>query len=337
MAKIFCAYTNGNYHVILLEDGTKIRETFDPNATEFIPEFAENCDVKITDKCDGGCPFCYEGCTVEGEHAKLFDRHHYEVWDNGLLSYRVDIQPAQEWLKHLHPGVELAINGNDLSHPDLDPEFPVLLHYLKDQKVVTNITVNQRHFMKHWEVLKDWSDRGLIHGLGVSLANSDDEDFFDTLSEFPNAVVHTIAGVLTSKDICILMDRKCKVLILGYKTLGRGIAYKENVFNHVQDYIKQLQFWLPKMVNECKVVSFDNLAIEQLSVKELLFKGREDRWNEFYMGDDGSHTFYIDAVEEQYSRNSCMPTEERFSSQGKTVDEMFKDIREKYIKKEEKK
>ena len=58
--KTLGVYKNGNYNVRLLADGTKIRET---NEDEFIPAFAENCDCKITDKCDGGCPFCYEGCT----------------------------------------------------------------------------------------------------------------------------------------------------------------------------------------------------------------------------------------------------------------------------------
>ena len=41
-------YKNGNYIVTILNDGTKIRQTKDD---EFIPAFAENCDVKITDKC----------------------------------------------------------------------------------------------------------------------------------------------------------------------------------------------------------------------------------------------------------------------------------------------
>ncbi len=56
MKKILGAYKNGNYSTIILKDGTKIRQTMDD---KFIPEFAENCDVKITDKCDGGCQFCF--------------------------------------------------------------------------------------------------------------------------------------------------------------------------------------------------------------------------------------------------------------------------------------
>ena len=49
--KTLGVYRNGNYTVRILQDGTKIRET---EYEEFIPAFAENCDCKITDKCDGG-------------------------------------------------------------------------------------------------------------------------------------------------------------------------------------------------------------------------------------------------------------------------------------------
>ena len=44
---ILGVYKNGNYNVTILSDGTKIRRT---EEDEFIPEFPENADVKITDK-----------------------------------------------------------------------------------------------------------------------------------------------------------------------------------------------------------------------------------------------------------------------------------------------
>ena len=50
------SYKNGNYIVTILEDGTKIRVT---EENEFIPEFSENIDCKITDKCSQMCKFCY--------------------------------------------------------------------------------------------------------------------------------------------------------------------------------------------------------------------------------------------------------------------------------------
>jgi len=306
--KILGVYKNGNYNVTILSDGTKIRRT---EEDEFIPEFPENADVKITDKCSQGCPFCYEGCTKNGEHSYLM---------------REDGTFGQYWMYTLKPYTELAINGNDLDHPDLDK----FLLKMQEMKIIVNVTVNQNQFMKHLDYLKYLTDKKMIYGLGVSLSNSKDENFFNEIKNFPNAVIHTIAGILTSEDIIILMKNHVKVLILGYKNLGRGINYKNNVYNHVDDYIKQLQFWLPKMVNECKVVSFDNLAIEQLGVKELLFKDKEDEWNEFYMGDDGNFTLYIDAVNQTFAKNSCMPKEERFPIAGRSMTAMFNFIRDRY-------
>jgi hypothetical protein len=65
---------------------------------------------------------------------------------------------------------------------------------------------------------------------------------------------------------------------------------------------------LAEMTKHFDVVSFDNLALKQLEVKRLL---TEDEWNEFFMGDDGSHTMYIDCINKQYARSSTAPIEDR--------------------------
>ena len=45
-------YQNGNYFVsINLDNGTKIRETINPDATEFVADFPESADVKSTNRC----------------------------------------------------------------------------------------------------------------------------------------------------------------------------------------------------------------------------------------------------------------------------------------------
>lgn len=68
MIKMLANYTNGNYNVILLEDGSKFRATGD---NDFKPAFAESYDICITKYCDGACSFCYEGCSTNGVHADL--------------------------------------------------------------------------------------------------------------------------------------------------------------------------------------------------------------------------------------------------------------------------
>ena len=284
-------YKNGNYNVRLLADGTKIRET---NEDEFIPAFAENCDCKITDKCDGGCLFCYEGCTPNGKHGDI-------------LNYK--------FLDTLHPYTELAINGNDMSHPDLIP----FLEKLKEKKVVANMTVNQIHFERHQDMIRDLVDRGLIFGLGISLKEPT-EEFVSLIKTYPNAVIHVINGILRPLDVEMLADNGLKMLILGYKQLRRG----EDWYDTDHENIVVRQMWLhenlEEMLNHFEVVSFDNLAINQLDVKRLM---SEEDWNEFYMGDDGNYTFYLDLVEGNFGKNSLAT--ERFPIMD-NIDDMFQRI-----------
>lgn len=286
-------YQNGNYTVTILSDGTKIRENDLDNLT---PAFAENCDVKITDRCDGGCEYCYEGCTPHGKHGDLLN---------------------PKFLETLHPYTELAINGNDLSHPDLVP----FMHKMKEKKVILNMTVNQRHFEEHYGTIKKWIDDKLIYGLGISLREPT-EEFVNKVKSIPNAVIHTINGILTPEDYEVLKDNGLKILILGYKQLRRGSAYYALSYFNIQ----MLQSWLynnlKEMLNHFDVVSFDNLAIEQLDVKRLLGK---EQWDEFYMGDDGKYTFYIDMVEGVFGKNSL--STERYPIMD-NIDDMFKKVRE---------
>ena len=58
--KLIGEYINGNYKISIYEDGTRIKETIDPNDDKFIAEFPDSCDMKITNQCDMGCPMCHE-------------------------------------------------------------------------------------------------------------------------------------------------------------------------------------------------------------------------------------------------------------------------------------
>ena len=286
-------YRNGNYNVTInIDNGTKIRE----NDLDFLePAFAEGFDMKITDKCDGGCAYCYEGCTPNGKHGDILNA---------------------KFLDTLHPYTELAINGNDLSHPDLFP----FLRKMQEKHIVVNMTVNQIHFERHYHYIRELIANKLIYGLGISLRKPTDE-FVWRVKQIPNAVIHSINGVLSPGDYEILKDNELKLLILGYKHLRRGVDYYES---H-EDNVHELQSWLydnlGEMLNHFKIVSFDNLAINQLDVKRLL---NSEQWAEFYMGDDGNYTFYIDMVDGMFAKNSL--SMERWPIMD-NIDDMFNKVR----------
>ena len=276
----FVKVKNGNYTMYLdLETGTKIRKN---DLNFFDPEKPESMDIKITNKCDMGCQFCHENSTPDGLH--------------------VDIMNLK-FIETLLPYTELAIGGgNPLTHPDLIP----FLEKCKALKLVPSITINQYHFMKpeYQELIDKLVNKKLIYGLGVSLTVASD-DFINKIKKYPNAVIHVINGVQPISQVRKLYDHNLKVLILGYKMFRRGVDYYTNSVEHVKnDYYNELA----EMTKHFDVVSFDNLALKQLEVKRLL---TEDEWNEFFMGDDGSYTMYIDCINKQYARSSTTPIEER--------------------------
>lgn len=294
MKEILTKYTNGNYNVVLMKDGTKIRYNGLDNLT---PAFAESIDCTITEKCDGGCEYCYLGCTTKGKHADL----------------------NQPFFDTLHKGQELALNGNDLSHPDLLR----FLHRMKRQGVICNLTVNQKHFIKYASVLKVLSDAKMIYGLGVSLTDSTDERLYKHLAEFPNAVIHTIDGLLTVADLYRMSNKNIKLLILGYKILGRGDNYYRENKDDIEKNISWLRENIMVLKDKFEVISFDNLAIEHLDMKNKI---GEKAWEQTYMGDEGSYTFYIDACNKEFALSSL--SQERYSLLD-NVDDMFKVIRSK--------
>ena len=240
---------------------------------------------------------CYEGCTANGKHGDLF---------------------KYPFINTLHAYTELALNGNDLDHPDIEK----FLEFLKEKKVFANITVNQNQFFANYDRIKDWQEKKMVYGIGVSLQNATDE-LIEKMNSIPNTVLHTIVGILSEADIMKLKDHGIKILLLGYKQLQRGVNYL-NIHNDEVNKNKQYVYDnLGDITNWFKVVSFDNLAIEQLDVKRIV---PENEWEEFYMGDDGGYTFYIDMVKGEFSKNSI--AQDRYPIGEKTIDEMFKFIQE---------
>ena len=291
--KILGTYKNGNYTVTIFDDGTKIRENDLDNLT---PDTVESMDIKITNSCDMGCSFCHEDSKPNGKHGDIL---------------------SPSFLDKLHPYTELAIGGgNVLEHPDFD-EF---LSRCKERKFIPSITLNQVHFERDFDRVKKMVDDKLIYGLGVSLFNPSDE-FIKKVEQFPNAVIHVINGVVTLDQLKKLAHHNLKILILGYKEFRRGLDYMSAYENTILKNKTDLYNTLPEIIEDdwFKVVSFDNLSIKQLNPKRLM---SDEDWNQFYMGDDGEFTMYVDMINRVFAKNSCEPLNKRYPLFD-TIEEMF--------------
>ena len=271
------SYVNGNYIVTMYDNGTKVRSIKDGD--EPLPEFPESIDLKITNRCDNNCPMCHERSTPEGDH--------------GCLN--------TPFLSTLQPFTEVAIGGgNPLEHPDL-------LHFLvrmKNQKVITNMTVHWKHFEKNRDMLKQMIEDGLIHGIGVSVNKVIPCGIVDSFADFPNLVVHTIAGMASEEVYRQLEDRGMNLLILGYKSAGNGRKY----FHLAAEEIVERTAWLRANVfdmrDHFKAIAFDHAALRQMDIRQLV---SDDEWKNLYMGGDGQFTMYVDLVDQKFATSSTCP------------------------------
>ena len=277
-------YNNGNYNYgIDKKTGTKVR--FDLlKGFKYKPLFPESVDIKITNYCKNKCEWCAESSSVKGKHADI----------NSIL-------PLFENTK----GIEIAIGGGCvLDHPDIEK----LIEKLRVNNL-PSITINQKDIENSnytiFETRKELFNK--VCGIGVSVYNGYDDHFFDYINSLSKTlkdkiVIHTILGVNTYEEITNIINNNIdKILILGYKMKGRGNSYY--VLNHAVlfNIDKFKNTILNLMKNDKLILAFDNLAVNQLNLKQIV---NHNVWKKYFMGNDGEFSMYIDFVKNEYSLSS---------------------------------
>jgi len=172
------------------------------------------------------------------------------------------------------------------------------------------VTINSRHFDLHRKRLESLTSKGLIFGVGVSVLDKFPE------WDYENMVSHIIVGVNGPK-LLMQAEKRHKVLLLGYKTFGRGAHFASRLDTMIAENKAMWYRALPSVLRQHHV-SFDNLAIEQLNPKRCL---APDVYEQHYMGHEGQFSMYIDAVEQQYAL--CSYAQERKGWHQSTLEEMF--------------
>lgn len=314
---VLATYENGNHYECIFEDGTKIKDTINQNDDHFTYSFPTNFDFKINNRCDGGCKYCHENSTVNGSVPELMPL--------------VDTN----FFKSLHAGTEIAIGGGNIfESKDLIP----FLRALKEKGIIANVTINQKHFFPNLDRITSMIKQGLVHGIGVSLVDSSDKSFIESLRFLrknkldENLVIHVINGILTQKDIPILIGQK--ILILGYKDLRRGHSLLESSWPEIIRNQKWLKSNLKQLSNLTRVMSFDCLGIEQLEPKEVLGIS-DDEYDSIFQGADTDvrdadgnitcATMYIDLPNMQVGRMSTAPLDKRIQfNTDETIEDLFK-------------
>lgn len=341
ISKSMSSYRNGNYLVRIDEEGNK---TFIglKAGEEFDPIFPDNIDIKLTDKCNVGCSFCYENSSSLGKHGNF----------SGLQAVLSSLPKVP---------IELAFGGGSLFTIETD-KLRNFLWYLKEGRGhKIGATINFKDLINI--PMCDWDRKILpcLDNIGISITDAilrlhgeqGDSDYVQkmlaadklferVISKDINVVLHLILGLFTKKEIegilsSSFMARDTKhprrILFLGYKTKGRGITYTQKPdsswFEWFRKYTIQNILRFPKQGIANWNIAFDNLALEQLNLRAAL---TEKEWSDCYMGQETSHSIFIDAVTETFGPSSTSSIRVPWKDYNYSALEYFNSVKNKHDK-----
>jgi hypothetical protein len=265
-------------------------------------EYPLNVDIRVSTQCEFGrnpktgkavCSFCHESAVTDGTEC-----------DYGLLLQILTPLPA---------GVELAIGMNQYTD-----NFHAFLGQCKLRGWIVNVTINQGHLKKWGKQLALMIDEGVVAGVGVSFRPN--MAVLDSpIVTLPNTVVHVIAGIDDFDRVSSLADSGVKkLLVLGEKDFGFN---KGKVIISSPNHLKW-KWKIHTLFSLFDVVSFDNLALQQLNVKRFF---TDKDWATFYQGE---HSFYINAAEGYFSPSSRSP--QRVSANTTNIVDYFHTLSKEY-------
>lgn len=265
-------YRNGNADIELFIDGTR-KITYPDEGLHL--DWPLNIDIRLSNRCQFGmnpktgkavCSFCHESATTNG--------------DSGNLGELLKV------LEGIPDGVEIAFGVNFLPQGFED--------FLKASGRVHNITLNQGFLanLRHVEEVRRLQSLGLVYGVGVSYRRGY-QHFLPDLGE--NRILHVIAGIDSFNEVLYLRRRGVKkLLVLGEKDFGFNVGKVDLQSPRHREWFYRVS----ELFRAFDVVSFDNLALEQLQVSRFFDK---EKWEVTYQGE---HSIYINAVTRTFHPSS---------------------------------
>ena len=261
---------------------------------DLIPEFPELIDLKITNKCNHGCKFCFMDSNMKGKDADI----------NFLRSVITRLGDVNKTRRNR---VEFSIGGGSVI---LYPHLEELVKEIRKNGHIANVTINAKDCET---IIKDANLKRIfmnyIDGIGVSVTSLEDLEtmigFYNQINANKNSwersrkymCVHLIPEYLGVDLTRQILDRIKEsgtwlpVLVLGYKTNGRGANCEHTTFTDKD---------LTKLFKDTYSVSIDTT-----------FANRYFDWikNNFSYKmtltlNEGEYSMYIDGVEEKAYKSS---------------------------------
>jgi organic radical activating enzyme len=193
-------------------NGTKVRWSPEGYEKSTTPELV---DLKITDFCGYGCSFCYQGSTKAGMHAPL-----------SRIEGILDQLAAMNIF-------ELAIGGGEPAH---HPEFADIIRAATERDITANFTAYGTDWTKNADIMSAINDtKGC--GVGISVHSKRDLVKMERVREallaqkifklqvMAQSVVGATPYATTEALLEECVKRQMPLLLLGYKTTGRGADF----------------------------------------------------------------------------------------------------------------
>ena len=284
------ARNDGDHWVVFnRSNGTKIRLSLTSETckvdTVTKAKTPELVDIKITDFCPFGCPYCYQASTTKGAHA---DKHIVSTLARSLADLKV---------------FEVALGGGE---PTMHPDFIEILEDFRYHNIVPNFTTKNLA----WLLDDDRRDKILsaIGSFAYSVSTREDVARIAALAEKYSVEPHrwrssdkfSVQYVLnTGGDLYGVLDEARKhyirVVLLGFKTTGFGkdFATSPEDWIAIVKQIRKDNGWLTLGVDTAIVQQYGTTIHKDLGIPHELMTANE-----------GKFSMYIDAVTKRMAPSS---------------------------------
>lgn len=295
--------------------GNRATISFKTNPSDPTPVFETplQIDVKITNKCDMGCSFCYQDSKNEPDDIE------YSQYNTLFEQYITILNPF-----------EIAIGGgNPLEYKDLKS----FCRHLNNKGISVHLTLNINHLTRREFVIEDfirnYSEHVMALGISISKPTTDYENLtIELLMKHFAINYHIIPALHNEEQITNIIDNlvpclhhptkinhscintnynisiKHGVILLGYKNTGRGKIADDKYKALIEHERKILKYIFDKYEYDYRI-AVDTKIIEDH--EELIKEICEDIYTGYEVvarNTEGTAAIYCDLTTCQLNNNS---------------------------------
>lgn len=278
-------------------DGNRVTLSFKDNPDPYAPKTPLLMDLKITDFCDKGCAYCYQGSTVKGKHMP----------DDSLWYIAQALKEAQVF--------EVAIGGGEPT------ECPSFLEFLKDLNhagIRANFTTKSLKWLENETVAREILP--LVGAFAYSIDHfslheqgSDYEKIMSIINSrgYPRNkfTVQVVPAVMVEDQLKGLLKQLDKdgirATLLGFKDVGRGEDYKAKAQSRKGFTPFDESKWLDVLVELA-----DQSRLGQISIDTTLASRYQKELETIqipsylYHIHEGKYSMYLDLVQRKFGPSS---------------------------------